>query len=88
MAVVANGMEVSLTVERMDGSERPTHQPAAAPAHTHTHKNARVWERSDTLAAASVRHQPIQIVRWKKKNRHYKMISLNDSDLIDCIESR
>lgn len=37
MALVANGVEVSLIAQRMGGSEQPTHQPAAAPAHTRTH---------------------------------------------------
>lgn len=37
MALVASGVEVSPVAERMESSERPTHQPAAAPAHAHTH---------------------------------------------------
>lgn len=32
-----NSVEVSLIAERMESSEQPTHQPAAAPAHRRTH---------------------------------------------------
>lgn len=39
MAPVAKNtaVEVSLIAERMEGSEQPTHQAAAAPAHRRTH---------------------------------------------------
>lgn len=37
MALVENAVEV--IVKRMEGSEQPTHQPAAAPAHRSAHTN-------------------------------------------------
>lgn len=43
MALVASGVEVSPVAERMEGSERPTHQPAAAPAHTHANTHSRKY---------------------------------------------
>ena len=71
MALVANGVDVSLIAERMEGSEQPTHQPAAAPAHrrTRVHTNTLVLNRNARILAktmALVRWHSIQIIRWKK----------------------
>ena len=51
MAVNGSGskntaVEVSLIAERMEGSEQPTHQAAAAPAHRRTHTHTRTHTRT------------------------------------------
>ncbi len=72
MALVANGVEVSLIPERMEGSEQPTHQPVAAPAHRHTHTHAHkyyhIYRSACILATrmALVRWHSPWIIRWKK----------------------
>lgn len=85
MAPVAQGVEVSLIVQRMEGSELPTHQPYSSPrTHARTFISTHMYR--NTCIVAATMGFLVPIIRWDK-NRNDKIKCSKDFDSINCLQS-